>query len=232
MWKVYFLKHQDFITAFDQAPTAFFKQNKPRFYCAYGKRAFDVVLALIILPVVAPIILILWLMIRVGGGAGCFAHNRVGKNGRMFKCWKLRTMRHGSSDEFEKYLKANSKAAAEWDQNQKLREDTRVTRLGRVLRRRSFDELPQIWNVLKGDMSFVGPRPVVKAELLRYGAREASYLVLRPGITGLWQVSGRNSVSYSRRIALDATYQKRHSFLVDLKILFLTISVVFAGNGY
>lgn len=225
------MKHQEFPFAFTASVGAYFQLDKQTVYAAHGKRMVDIILAIIISPIVVTVIAVLWLMIRAGGGPGCFAHERVGQHGRVFKCWKLRTMHTGSSDEFDAYLANNSEAAAEWDKNHKLQQDDRVTRLGRILRRTSLDELPQIWNVLIGDMSFVGPRPIVKAELMRYGARKSHYLALRPGITGLWQVSGRNSVSYAKRVSLDVKYQKRQSPILDLKILFLTFAVVLDGDG-
>lgn len=188
-------------------------------------------LALILLPIVAPVVFIIWAIVRVSGGSGCFAHDRVGQHGKVFKCWKLRTMEVGAEHKLGAFLESNVEAAAEWERGQKLRKDYRVTKLGRVLRRTCLDELPQLWNVLRGDMSFVGPRPVVPEELLRYGVHRRSYLAVRPGITGLWQVSGRNSVSYAKRVALDVTYQRRQSPMVDLKILFLTLFVFFDGNG-
>lgn len=184
-----------------------------------------------LVPIVAPVVFILWLIVKAGGGDGCFAHERVGQHGKIFKCWKLRTMLEGAEGKLGFFLENNSEAAAEWERGQKLRKDYRVTKLGRVLRKTCLDELPQLWNVLRGEMSFVGPRPVVPEELLRYGVHRRSYLAVRPGITGLWQVSGRNSVTYSKRVALDVTYQKRQSPIVDFKILFLTLFVFFDGNG-
>lgn len=226
-----YLKHQDFTYVFDGLGTVTSREGVQGFYISTGKRIADVILAIVLLPIVAPVIAIIWLIIRASGGAGCFSHDRVGRNGKMFKCWKLRTMQEGAEKTLEMFLESNSEAAAEWERGQKLRKDYRVTRLGRILRKTSLDELPQIWNVLRGDMSFVGPRPVVPSELLRYGVHRRSYLAVRPGITGLWQVSGRNSVTYAKRVALDVTYQKRLSPLVDLKILFLTFFVFFDGNG-
>lgn len=229
--KVSFLKHQEFSVIYDTSVAAYFELDQKTFYANHGKRLAGIILAILISPIVVTVIAVLWLMIRAGGGPGCFAHERVGQHGRVFKCWKLRTMRHETSHDFDHYLANNSVAAAEWDENQKLQKDDRVTRLGRILRRTSLDELPQIWNVLIGDMSLVGPRPVVKSELLRYGARKSNYLSLRPGITGLWQVSGRNSVSYAKRVSLDVKYHNRQSPMLDLKILMMKLSVVFDGDG-
>lgn len=207
-------------------------ENQHSFYATTGKRAFDILFAILLLPIVAPVIFLLWAAIKIQGESGCFAHDRVGRNGKIFKCWKIRTMHTGSNESLDVYLESNSEAAAEWERNQKIRRDSRVTRLGRILRKTSLDELPQIWNVLVGDMSFVGPRPVVSTELQRYGVRRRSYLAVRPGITGLWQVSGRNSVSYAKRVALDVKYERRLGFFQDLKILFRTTAVILEGDGF
>ncbi len=129
------------------------------------------------------------------------------------------------------YLKANPDAAAEWERDHKLTSDPRINRLGHILRRTSLDELPQIWNVLKGDMSFVGPRPVVAVELVKYGGSASAYLAQKPGITGLWQVSGRNDVSYSHRVALDVDYLTRRSLAEDVRILSLTAAAVLLRTG-
>jgi lipopolysaccharide/colanic/teichoic acid biosynthesis glycosyltransferase len=131
----------------------------------------------------------------------------------------------------DEYLKKNLEAAAEWQKDCKLREDPRVTRLGSFLRKVSLDELPQIWNVIKGEMSFVGPRPVTQAEIERYAGHEWSYLSVRPGLTGLWQVSGRNSTAYDMRVALDAEYASRCSLFMDLVIIYRTFGVVLKRTG-
>lgn len=201
-------------------------------YARYGKRAMDIGLALLILPLVAPIIALLWLAVRAqGGGAGFFGHIRVGQGGRAFRCWKIRTMRADAETCLAEHLAANPAAAAQWAHAFKLDNDPRVTPLGRFLRKSSLDELPQIWNVLRGDMSFVGPRPIVAAELLRYGGNDVAYLAQRPGITGIWQVSGRNDLGYDERVRMDVDYLRRRAFGLDLVLMLRTLSVVAAGTG-
>jgi exopolysaccharide production protein ExoY len=202
-----------------------------RFYASYGKRIFDFALALMMLPILAPVISILWFMARRDGGPGFFGHLRVGKDGKVFKCWKIRTMVPDAQKRLDEYLKANPDAAEEWEADHKLTNDPRVTRIGGFLRKTSLDELPQIWNVLMGEMSFVGPRPIVRAELTKYGSYKKSLLSMTPGITGLWQVSGRNDVSYSERVAMDVEYMKSIGFFSDTKVIFQTGMSVLAGTG-
>ena len=201
-------------------------------YAISVKRLFDLVFAILILPVVGAVIAVLWLVVRADGGSGFFGHHRVGQDGKIFRCWKLRTMRHNADDCLAAHLAADADARAEWQRDHKLRDDPRVTRLGTFLRKTSLDELPQLWNVLTGDMSFVGPRPVVQDELRRYGPHSEAYLKGRPGITGLWQVSGRNDLTYGERVQLDVEYRQTMSFLRDTSILFLTIGTVLRGTGH
>ncbi|MEW2915236.1 sugar transferase [Leisingera sp. JC11] len=201
------------------------------FYARTGKRAFDIGFALLLLPVLVPVILVLWSAVRCDGGAGFFGHARIGRNGKPFRCWKLRSMVPDAEARLQSHLDAHPAAAAEWRRSHKLSDDPRVSRLGRVLRKTSLDELPQIWNVLKGEMSFVGPRPIVTRELARYGSSAPAYLAQKPGITGLWQVSGRNDISYDERVALDVAYLTRRSFLKDLKIIAKTGLAVIGTTG-
>ncbi len=200
-------------------------------YGRHGKRAFDVTLALFLLPVIAPVLLALWLAVRRDGGPGFFGHLRVGRNGKVFACWKVRSMVMDAERELRTYLAANPQAAQEWQRDHKLTDDPRITRLGDFIRKTSLDELPQIWNVLKGDMSFVGPRPVVREEVKRYGAYRRHYLSLAPGITGLWQVSGRNDISYEERIRMDVEYVDTLSLRTDAKILVATLGAVLDRTG-
>lgn len=195
------------------------------------KRIFDIVLALTLLPVIAPIIVVIWALVRREGGPGFFGHVRIGSNGRAFKCWKIRTMLPDAQSRLQAHLAQNPEAAAEWARDHKLSDDPRITRLGRLLRRTSLDELPQIWNVLRGDMSFVGPRPIVRAELHKYAMHRGGYLRMKPGITGLWQVSGRNDISYDERVAMDMSYAKIQSFWLDLRIIALTAGAVLHLTG-
>jgi lipopolysaccharide/colanic/teichoic acid biosynthesis glycosyltransferase len=201
------------------------------FYRSYGKRALDLLICAILGPPVLLVVAMLYLLVRGGGKPGFFGHLRVGRHGRVFRCWKLRTMVPNAQALLDEYLKKNLEAAAEWQKDCKLREDPRVTRLGSFLRKVSLDELPQIWNVIKGEMSFVGPRPVTQAEIERYAGHEWSYLSVRPGLTGLWQVSGRNSTAYDMRVALDAEYASRCSLFMDLVIIYSTFGVVLKRTG-
>lgn len=206
-------------------------QQKPSFYPSFGKRAFDISFALLLLPVLVPVILLLWVLVRCDGGAGFFGHTRVGRNGKPFKCWKLRSMVVNAEAKLQAYLDANPEAAAEWERDHKLTNDPRINGLGHFLRKTSLDELPQIWNVLKGEMSFVGPRPIVTKELKKYGHSVPAYLAQKPGITGLWQVSGRNDISYDERVTLDVAYLTRRSFRTDLQIIARTGLAVLGTTG-
>lgn len=201
------------------------------FYPRFGKRAFDIAFALLLLPVLVPVILALWCIVRCDGGPGFFGHTRVGRNGKPFKCWKVRSMVVDAEARLQAHLDANPEAAAEWERDHKLTDDPRINRLGHFLRKTSLDELPQIWNVIKGEMSFVGPRPIVTKELPKYGGRVSAYLVQKPGITGLWQVSGRNNISYDERVALDVAYLSCSSFFKDLAIIGMTASAVVSRTG-
>ena len=201
------------------------------FYIRYGKRAFDLVLALLLLPILVPVIALLWLIVARDGGRGFFGHRRIGKDGQVFKCWKLRTMVVDSEQRLREYLAANPEAAAEWARDHKLSDDPRITPLGHFLRRTSLDELPQIWNVLKGEMSFVGPRPVTRVELHKYGAARDAYMAMKPGITGLWQVSGRNEVSYDERVQLDVDYSGLTSLGTDIRLILATAGSVLGATG-
>lgn len=199
-----------------------------------SKRVFDVLVAATGILVLAPLLVFCYLVI-VGSsrGPGIFRHRRIGFNGQPFDCMKFRTMAIDSQDQLSRLLQSDPKAAAEWSSAQKLLYDPRVTFVGAALRKSSLDELPQLFNVLRGEMSIVGPRPVTEQELLRYGRFVAEYLACRPGLTGLWQVSGRNATTYARRVALDAFYSRNWSHKLDLKILLVTIpTLIFAYGAY
>jgi len=192
-----------------------------------AKRGFDVAAASLALLVLAPLMLMLVILIMMTMGRPVFfAHRRVGHNGTIFPCYKLRTMVADPDVVLAAHLARDPTAAAEWREKRKLTRDPRITLFGRVLRKSSLDELPQLFNVLKGEMSCVGPRPVVSDELERYGPLAATYLRARPGITGLWQTRGRNSVDYSSRIAFDCQYVQQWSVWLDLVILARTMFVV------
>ncbi len=197
-----------------------------------AKRVFDAVFALALLLAFAPLLILVALAVKlVSPGPAFYGHTRIGFGGAAFKCWKFRTMVVNGDEVLAQYLDEHPEARAEWEDNRKLRHDPRVTALGEVLRKYSVDELPQLFNVLLGQMSFVGPRPVVRAELKRYGAASASYLATRPGITGLWQTSGRSDTSYEARVALDDRYVSEWSAGLDAVILIKTIPVVLGARG-
>ncbi len=197
-----------------------------------GKRIFDVALAIAISPILVVVIAAISAMIALtSGGSVFFRQRRIGQHGREFFIWKFRTMRPRADRILAEYLRRNPSAREEWNHTHKLRNDPRITRLGRVLRETSLDELPQILNVLSGDMSFVGPRPIVRAEALKYAERFAYYLAAVPGITGLWQVSGRNDLTYEARTILDETYVCKWSMVRDIWILLKTPRAVVGRDG-
>lgn len=195
------------------------------------KRVFDIAASLVLLGVLAPLFIWIAMRIRLSGTPTFFSHSRVGRNNRIFSCYKFRTMVPDSDQILQRLLETDPTARADWDREFKLKNDPRVTSIGQFLRETSLDELPQIWNVLKGDMSLVGPRPVVPEELRRYGNDRSFYLQVRPGITGLWQISGRNDVGYSYRVSLDTWYVRNWSLWYDLAILMKTVSVVVGRKG-
>ena len=195
------------------------------------KRAVDLVGALLLGVVFSPLILVIALLMGLEDGPILFRHRRVGRGGRSFECLKFRTMVPNAEQILHELLERDPEARAEWVRDHKLRHDPRVTRVGRFLRRTSLDELPQLWNVLRGEMSLVGPRPIVREEMLRYGRYLPTYLAAKPGVTGLWQVTGRNDTDYRRRVAIDTYYVKKQGLLMDLGILLKTVRVVIWGHG-
>lgn len=218
-------------TAANTADLRIGRDSTAPLYPSIFKRLFDIFLSILLLPILLPIIAILYIVVRSDGGPGFFGHSRVGRNGRMFKCWKVRTMVVDAQERLDALLASDAEARVEWDRDRKLRNDPRVTRVGNFLRKSSLDELPQIFNVLKGEMSLVGPRPITEAELERYGAQQAVYLAMRPGVTGLWQVSGRNEVTYNERVSMDSTYYNSVSLGTDLRILAKTADAVLSKTG-
>jgi Undecaprenyl-phosphate galactose phosphotransferase WbaP len=196
------------------------------------KRAFDITAAALLLFILLPLMAGLALLVRLSdGGPALFQHNRIGLGGRPFRCLKFRSMVPNAEAVLKEHLARNSKAREEWEAAQKLSHDPRITPLGRFLRKTSLDELPQLFNVLMGDMSLVGPRPIVPDEAARYRDQLRSYIAVRPGITGLWQVSGRSECTYPERVALDVLYVRKWSLLLDVVILARTVPAVLAQRG-
>ena len=203
---------------------------KPGLYRNGLKRALDVALVVASLPVILPIVLLLALLVMRDGYAPFYSQARVGRGGKIFRFWKLRTMVHDADARLAEYLDADPEARAEWDHSQKLKCDPRITRFGAFLRKSSLDELPQLWNVLRGDMSLVGPRPMMPDQQVLYPGR--AYYLLRPGLTGLWQISDRNHTSFAARADFDAAYEETLSLTGDVHILAATVGVVLRGTGY
>lgn len=197
-----------------------------------AKRALDlcgvVVGSLLLTPVVATIVVLIKLDTR---GPAFYGHRRLGADNKHFRCWKFRTMHLNAEHLLNEHLQNNPDLRAEWELNQKLRNDPRVTRIGRYLRKTSLDELPQLWNVLRGEMSLTGPRPIVDAEVLKYGEVYELYRRIRPGMSGFWQVSGRSDMDYGERVAMDAYYVRNWSVWLDLIILARTVKIVLLGRG-
>jgi exopolysaccharide production protein ExoY len=196
-----------------------------------AKRAFDLVTASCLCLLLSPLVLVIVALIRLEGEPILFRHKRIGRNGRMFNCIKFRTMVPHAEEALRHLLNDHPELRDEWTENHKLRNDPRVSAIGRVLRLTSLDELPQLWNVLCGEMSLVGPRPVVRAELLRYGRDASRYQAVKPGLTGLWQVKGRSNTTYRRRVAMDRFYVRNQSILLDIYILAVTPAAVLRRSG-
>lgn len=202
------------------------------FRYAVAKRAMDVIGCVLLTPLLIPLCGMVALLIKLSSpGPAFFSHRRISRNGGFFSMWKFRTMCVNSDEVLANYLAANPLAREEWVRCHKLRHDPRVTRIGHMLRRYSLDELPQFWNVFRGDMSLVGPRPIIAAEVSKYGPCFSCYCRVKSGVTGLWQVSGRSKVTYDERVALDCRYVREWSLWQDIKILFRTISCVVDTDG-
>lgn len=195
------------------------------------KRCFDLSVSLLVLLLGSPLFLFIAFKVSQSGRPIFFGHTRVGQHNQPFKCYKFRTMAPNADKLLADLLASSPEARAEWERDFKLKNDPRITPIGHFLRKTSLDEIPQLWNVLKGDMSLVGPRPVVTAELERYGNQVGYYLEAKPGVTGLWQISGRNDVSYDTRVYLDAWYVKNWSLFNDIVILLRTVKVIFRKDG-
>lgn len=195
------------------------------------KRSFDILFSILIILALSPLFLFICWKVKKDGGPAIYGHERIGKNGTRFKCLKFRSMAVNSKELLEKLLERDAQAREEWEQTFKLKNDPRITRIGNLLRRTSMDELPQLFNVLRGEMSLVGPRPIIYEELERYEEQVDYYLMSKPGMTGLWQVSGRSDVDYETRVYFDAWYVKNWSMWNDIAILFKTVAVVLKRDG-
>lgn len=198
----------------------------------FGKRSFDMIVALCALVALLPLIAAVCLLLKWNsGGSVFFKQMRIGFGGRRFACYKFRSMVENADAVLDQHLRENPEARLEWEANQKLKNDPRITPLGQFLRSTSLDELPQLFNILIGDMSIVGPRPIVPSEIARYGANFSEYAAGRPGLTGLWQVSGRSDCTYPERVALDARYVREWDFWLDLVIIGKTFHTVLSRRG-
>lgn len=196
-----------------------------------AKRLLDIIGVLILALVLSPLLVVVGLALARDRGPIIYRHMRTGRDGLIFGCLKFRTMVPDADQALRELLHRDAGLRTEWLRDRKLRNDPRVTTIGRFLRRTSLDELPQLWNVLKGEMSLVGPRPVVYEEWARYGRRLHHYLAAKPGVTGLWQVKGRSDCSYRRRVALDSYYVRKRSLVLDISILLQTVRIVLRGRG-
>lgn len=197
-----------------------------------AKRAFDILFAATFLLLSFPFLVLLSIMLQIDSpGSLFFVQRRVGRHGRQFGCIKFRTMQENADQLLERILAESPEARREWEADHKLRNDPRISRLGRIVRKLSLDELPQLVNILRGEMSVVGPRPIVSAEVPKYGAFIADYCAVKPGLTGLWQVSGRNDTTYDQRVQFDVEYRKRASFLLDISIVLRTLPAVLLVRG-
>ena len=196
------------------------------------KRAFDLLFTICGGLCILPFLLVIAVMVAVDNkGNVIFVHRRIGRDGKEFKCYKFQTMIPNAQEALEKYLAENPAARKEWEESFKLTDDPRVTKLGNILRKTSLDEMPQLWNVIRGDMSLVGPRPIVAKEIERYGEYFREYAMVTPGITGMWQASGRSDTTYEERVEMDTWYVRNWSVWIDLMYLFKTVKIVFTGKG-
>lgn len=198
----------------------------------FTKRCMDIVASILGGILLLPLLFYIAVAVKMSSrGPILYGHDRIGKDGKHFKAWKFRSMFENSNDVLEYYLEQHPDLRLEWEKDHKLRYDPRVTRIGRFIRKTSLDELPQIWNVIRGEMSLVGPRPIVNAEVVKYGPYYGLYTMVTPGITGLWQISGRNNTTYEERVQLDSYYVRNWSPWLDMYLLIRTIRIVLFANG-
>lgn len=205
-----------------------------RYYSLYSylKLILDFFLAIVLLLLLSPLVTLIVIILKTSiRGNIFFIHERLGLDGKPFKLYKFRTMKYGRSDILNDYLLIHPEQKEEWNMNHKLKKDPRITCFGKFLRDYSLDEIPQIFNILKGDMSFIGPRPIVEKEVSKYGESFSLYKECKPGLSGLWQVSGRNNTTYQERVDYDMYYIKNKSLLLDLKIFSKTIPVILFKKG-
>ena len=214
----------------DPVPTALDLPKRRGPYRNVFKRVFDVSAILLAAPVVVPVVLVLAAVVARDGGRPFYTQMRVGKGGRRFKMWKLRSMVCDADDRMADYLASNPQARLEWDRTQKLKADPRITRFGQFLRKSSLDELPQLWNVFVGEMSLVGPRPMMINQQHMYPG--TAYYALRPGITGYWQTAGRNRTTFEARAEYDTAYEAELTLVTDMRVLVQTVGVVVNATGY
>lgn len=209
-----------------------FAFGNPRYglYRSYGKRLLDILIVMAALPMALLMLLPFFFLIPLDGGGIFYRQKRIGRDGRIFHMWKLRSMVPNAQEKLAAYLASDPNARAEWDKDQKLKMDPRITPVGRIIRKTSIDELPQLINVLTGEMSIVGPRPIMLEQKELYPC--SSYYALRPGITGFWQVSERNETSFTERAPFDAQYYRELSLWTDIKVIFKTFSAVIRATGY
>ncbi|ALI56707.1 sugar transferase [Celeribacter marinus] len=217
---------------FFNEPVAVHRRMTRSLYRLGGKRLFDILFVIVIAPIVVPLVILFALIVRRDSGPAFFSQTRVGKGGVPFTCYKLRTMVVDAEHVLAAHCAGDPLVRAQWEAYQKLTDDPRITCFGRILRATSLDELPQFWNVLRGDMSLIGPRPfTVDQEPLYSNSRASAYYRLRPGISGAWQVSSRNSVTFAERLAFDEEYDATLSVSEDLKVLLKTVAVVLRHQG-
>lgn len=208
------------------------RNNLARRYNRVTKFIFDMLLTVFGTICISPILLLLIIMIKLDSpGPAIFAHKRVGRHGKSFYCYKFRTMCSDAEEKLKAYLVENPEMRKEWEKDFKLKDDPRITKIGKFLRKTSLDELPQVFNVLKGEMSLVGPRPIVKAEIEKYGNYINDFYMVRPGITGMWQVGGRSDTTYEERVGMDSWYVRNWSVWLDIVLLWRTFKVVFEEKG-
>ena len=206
-------------------------RGKNSAYAVAGKRLLDLSLVLLAMPVALPVILLSALVLWWESGLPFYSQDRLGRDGKRFRIFKLRTMVRDADARLQSYLESDPALRREWETTQKLKSDPRITPVGRILRMTSLDELPQLWNVLTGEMSLVGPRPMLPEQLPLYGDATA-YFAVKPGITGIWQVSTRNESSFDSRAKADVDYLSRMGLHQDVSLLFRTVGVVARGTGY